>query len=388
MSQPPERETGRPSTAAIVVMCGPLAGLSGGDVHALRLVQRWNQRYAGGALLLAPELMRPSLPAGVEGQLRPVRTPVDRLLRGLASYALIVLLRTLITSINAPKARVTIASSHFFHDVIPCAVHRLRHRSRPVAYVYHLVREMDRPPSLRTQLSVAAETLSVTLLRRTGALVFVDNDQTRAALESAGLDPGSIAMTRNAYDPSIPLPPRSRPETPHLLFAGRFTAEKGIWDMLALSRALAEQVPEARVTMIGDGPLRAEFTQAAQSDGLAKLAAPGFVTEEEKWSLLRSATLFVAPSVEEGWGIAVGEALTAELPTVVYDLPAYEHFGDLVRRVPTGDREAFVRTVTGLLEAPGELHELERHVAAAGSLQTWSEILDGEIERMMALSQD
>src|SRR5829696_7954788 len=122
MARPPQRGDEARPPAALVVMCGPLAGLSGGDVHALRLMQRWERRAPGAALLLAPELMRPQLPKGVDPRMRPVRTPLDPLLRGLVTYALIVVLRTVAASFRAPPARVTVASSHFFHDVIPCVV--------------------------------------------------------------------------------------------------------------------------------------------------------------------------------------------------------------------------------------------------------------------------
>jgi glycosyltransferase involved in cell wall biosynthesis len=379
----------RSDTEALVVMCGPLAGLSGGDMHALKLVQRWNERRPGAALLLAPDLMRPKLPPGVEPRLLPVRTPFDRFLKGLVSYAVIVILRAIRVSLSAPPARVTIASSHFFQDVIPCVVHRLRHRSMPAAYVYHLVEDMDRPPSLRSRLSVAAERFSIGLLRRAKAVVFVDNEQARRSLERAGLEPGRIFLTQNAYDPPDSLPARSGPDEPVIAFTGRFTAEKGIWEMLVLARELARRMPAARIAMLGEGPLRTEFLARLQDEGLTNVTAPGFVSEEEKWATLRSASLFAAPSREEGWGIAVGEALRAELPAVVCDLPAYEHFGDLVQRVPTGDEAAFVEEVIGLLADPDQLADLSRQVArGAGRLPTWQQILDSEIERLGSLASD
>lgn len=367
-------------------MCGPLAGLSGGDVHALRLVARWNDRRPGAALLLAPEMMRSKLPERARIRLRPVRTPLDGVLRGMLSYAAIVLIRTVRASFAAPDARVTIASSHFFHDVIPCVAHRFRRGSQPAAYVYHLVRDMDRPESLRSRLSVAAERFSVALLRRSRALVFVDNDEARESLAAAGIAPELIVPTRNAYDAEVAVPARTTGNR-LVVFAGRFTQEKGIWDMLELARALAERMPEARIAMIGEGPLRHSLLARVEAEGLANVDAPGFVSEERKWALLRSADLFAAPSREEGWGIAVGEALTAELPAVVYDLPAYSHFGDLVRRVPFAETARFVDEAVGLLGDADALAALQRRVAAgAARLPSWDEILDAEIDRLQAMA--
>jgi glycosyltransferase involved in cell wall biosynthesis len=360
-------------------MCGPVTGFSGGDVHALRLVEQWNQQAPGSALLLAPETARDALPPAVAGATRTIRTPLDRWLGGLVSYSLVIVLRTIAAVARAPRAGVAIAASHFFHDVLPVAAHRLRFRSRPVVYVYHLISDMQRERSLRSFVSGAGERFSVALLRRAGALLFVDNDETRASLTRLGVAPALIVSTENAYDPSVELPPRVEPERPVVLFAGRFTEEKGVWDMLELARA----IPEATVTMIGDGPLRAQLLDRARVEGIGNLQVPGYVSEAEKWRLLRSATLFAAPSREEGWGIAVGEALTAGLPVVAYDLPAYSHLGDLPRRVARGDFPAFQAAVADLVANPERLaREAGRIRAGAARLPSWEAILTREIDQM------
>jgi glycosyltransferase involved in cell wall biosynthesis len=362
-------------------MCGPLAGLSGGDVHALRLVEHWNSQAPGSAVLIAPETIRANLPPGVNPVTQAISTPLDRWLRGLVSYAAVVVLRTFAALVHAPRATVAIAASHFFHDVIPVVAHRLRFRSRPVAYVYHLVADMQRGRSLRSLLSRMAERFSIELLRRAGALLFVDNLDTRESLARLGIAPELIVPTKNAYDPPVELAPRAEPERPMVLFAGRFTEEKGVWDMLEVAR----EAPYSTVTMIGDGPLRAEVLERVRHEGIENVDVPGYVSEEEKWRLLRSATVFAAPSREEGWGIAVGEALTAGLPVVAYDLPAYRHVGNLPLRIPPGDVQLFVEAVTELLTHPAQLRrELERVRAGADCLPRWSSILSREIEAIGA----
>jgi glycosyltransferase involved in cell wall biosynthesis len=276
-----------------------------------------------------------------------------------------------------------VAASHFFHDVIPAALHKLRHGSVPVVYVYHLIGDEKRTPSVRTLLSVAGERFSVALMRLSRALVFIDNHETRQSLTRLGIADERLVMTGNAYDPLISLPEASTSETPSVVFMGRFTAEKGIWDMLALARALKDAVPEARVTMLGDGPLRGELVKRVAREGLQNIDTPGFIDEETKWRRLRAATLFVAPSREEGWGIAVGEALTAGLPVVAYDLPAYSHFGNLPMRVPVDDGHRLISTVVDLLRDPDRLAaERERVHSLTGTLPRWSELLDAELDAL------
>lgn len=47
-----------------------------------------------------------------------------------------------------------------------------------------------------------------------------------------------------------------------------------------------------------------------------KILFPGFVTDEEKFSILNSASLFVYPSLYEGFGLPVLEALSLGVPTI------------------------------------------------------------------------
>lgn len=50
------------------------------------------------------------------------------------------------------------------------------------------------------------------------------------------------------------------------------------------------------------------------------------VPDDYLYSLLKSSKVFVFPSHEEGWGIAVCEAMAAGLPIVAYDLAPFREF--------------------------------------------------------------
>jgi glycosyltransferase involved in cell wall biosynthesis len=203
-------------------------------------------------------------------------------------------------------------------------------------------------------------------LRRVEALVFVDNDATAEALVERGFAPQNVVVTENAYDPIESLPPRTPSSEPRLVTVGRLSLEKGIWDVVAIAR----RMPEVRVIVIGDGPLLGAVKARVRALGLDNVDIRGFVLEREKWQLLRTANAFVGPSREEGWGIAVGEAVTAGLPAVVYDLPAYQHFGDRVSRVPVGDVDALIAAVREALAHPSE--------PDAAGLPNWHDVLQRE----------
>jgi len=362
-----------------MVMCGPLAGVSGGDTHALRFVAAWERDRPGTVSLIAPPSTAEYLPHATRQTMLALRTPLDARLCNLGVYSVAVILRTILATMRMPSTRIAVASSHFFYDVIPCVVARRRQGALVGAFVYHVIADMDRDRTLRSALSRLGERFALWMLRRWGDIVFVNNEDVAGSLRRRGFASDRVVMTGNAFDPLVPLPPRVNGGPPVLAFCGRLVEEKGIWDILELGRALAATVPSARIDMIGAGPLREAFSRRLSVSGLDNIRMLGFVSEEDKWALLRSATLFVAPSREEGWGIAVGEALTAGTPVLAYDLPAYRYLGDSIERVPTGDTPAFVSTAEQLVRDPELLARQQRTVeAVAGRLPRWDDVLAAE----------
>ncbi len=105
-----------------------------------------------------------------------------------------------------------------------------------------------------------------------------------------------------------------------LLFLSRLDPKKRVELLLAAFEQVAAQLPQARLVVAGGGQpgyVEGIKRRMAQSPFAARMHFAGFIGGAEKQDALAGADLFVLPSNFENFGVAVVEALQAELPVVV-----------------------------------------------------------------------
>jgi glycosyltransferase involved in cell wall biosynthesis len=134
-----------------------------------------------------------------------------------------------------------------------------------------------------------------------------------------------------------------------LVAVARLVPQKGLdvaIDALALVR---EEHPDARLVVLGEGPLREELAERARTRGIEDaVSLPGRVGDVAWW--LRRADVIVHPARWEGFGLALLEAMLCARPIVA----------SRVSSIP----EIVVDGVTGLLVAPDDAATLASAVTA------------------------
>jgi glycosyltransferase involved in cell wall biosynthesis len=114
-----------------------------------------------------------------------------------------------------------------------------------------------------------------------------------------------------------PAPLVARESEPTVVFVARLVAMKRPLDAVEAFSRLRARVPDAKLWVIGDGPLR-DRLRAAAPDGVSIL---GRVGHDELRARLARAHVLVATSVREGWGLSVSEAAACGTPAIAYDVP-------------------------------------------------------------------
>ena len=111
--------------------------------------------------------------------------------------------------------------------------------------------------------------------------------------------------------PECPLP-----ESQAILYAGGLIAHKGVDLLLAAYAALADEFPDAKLWIAGDGPDRAELQTAAANS--PRIHFLGQLDERELAGRYQGARLVVVPSLGlESSGLVVVEAMAHGRPVVV-----------------------------------------------------------------------
>ena len=197
-----------------------------------------------------------------------------------------------------------------------------------------------------------------------------------AADEIAGhsaIRPERIRVVYNGVDP-VTVPDERRQsviraaglaDRPYVLWVGSLEPRKRLGTLVAAMATLHRRGLRARLVLVGyEGWLGKGLVAAADRSELgADLIERGPVPDEELWALYAGAAVFAFPSVHEGFGLPVLEAMTQGAPVVCSDLAVFrEVAGDAAVRVATGDVGAWVDAIGGLLADP----EAARRFGEAG----------------------
>ena len=128
----------------------------------------------------------------------------------------------------------------------------------------------------------------------------------------------------NVYRPGLAPIRHLRDENLNVLFVGRLEKRKGLGDLLRAYRAMSMRVPQTRLIIVGDGPLRGRVESYVARHRLANVVLAGYVPESVKPRYYNSADIFCAPATgAESFGIVLLEALASGLPVVATEVPGY-----------------------------------------------------------------
>jgi phosphatidylinositol alpha-mannosyltransferase len=165
----------------------------------------------------------------------------------------------------------------------------------------------------------------------------------------------------DVFHPSAPPPPGIDKDVPTILFLGRFDPRNGLTTLIDSFRRVkgrGNRGREARLVVVGDGPLREHYYKQANGD--KDIVFVGAVLEGRP-SYYAHSSVYACPTTKASFGITLLEAMACETPVVCSDILGFRDVvvdGREALMVPCGDRDALADALVRVLDDQGLAIEL------------------------------
>jgi glycosyltransferase involved in cell wall biosynthesis len=223
-------------------------------------------------------------------------------------------------------------------------------------------------PPIRPEGSERVRRRAPWLLRRVERVLTPSEAVRYEAIARFGLDPDRVEAIPLGVAPAPPADEAAGwrpPAGPFVCYLGAANPRKNLPVLIDSWRLAREQAPPLRLVLAGPGTEKFD----SPAEGISGL---GVVNEAKRSALLSAAVAFAYPSLYEGFGLPVVEAMRAGAPVIVSRTAALlETAGDAALVVDPDSREQWARAILRVLREPGLGGELKRRGAVRASDFCW-----------------
>lgn len=199
-----------------------------------------------------------------------------------------------------------------------------------------------------------------------------------------GINPEKVRVIPNGVDTTWFVPPKEEERENLILFVGSLIERKGVKYLISAMPMILKLFPHYRLVIVGEGPqayFLKELTNKANLTGYVSFV--GSQSQEGVRAWMQRAKLLVLPSLEEGMGVVLIEALACGTPVVATYVDGIR---DVVTPevgvlVPPADSEALFKGIQEVLSDHNRWAAMSRSARErAVKCYEWGQIADKFIE--------
>lgn len=226
---------------------------------------------------------------------------------------------------------IVYVGSDFFPDVVPAFLYKIIHpKTMWFQCIFHIYPDWKKRPGnkLRNFFAQYCQKFSFKLARHADRIINI-NYQIKDDLVQFGLRANNFVVNTPGinveYFQNLEIDAGTKKYD--ATFLARLNPSKGIFDLIEIWKKVVKKNPSVRLAIMGGGSreINERMNQKIREAGLEKnIDLLGFLENDESFSIIKNSRVFLFPSHEEGFGIAVAEAMACGVPVISWDLPIYQ----------------------------------------------------------------
>ena len=216
------------------------------------------------------------------------------------------------------------------------------------------------------------------LKRRADRIVCISEATAGDVVRELGVDRERISIVYPGVDEAFfdakPAPPAILGGAPYILAVGTLNERKNLGVLIDAFASVARRDHDVRLVIVGSPDRDAErIRRRIREQGLeSRTVLLGFVSDEELPGIVAGASVLVFPSLFEGYGMPVAEALAAGTCVVASSDPSLdEAAGPGVTRFAPTDAQGLARVIRSAISSRPSRRTID--VGAHPTLRRWSQ---------------
>ncbi len=210
----------------------------------------------------------------------------------------------------------SVLSSRFDVFHLSNQIRRLPRRTRVTATVHDLTCWLM--PEVHTRGNIEADRrFAAAILTRASRLIAVSENTRQDAIRVLRIDPSRIETIHSGVPPAYFDAPPTPARRPYVLYVGTIEPRKNIGRLLDAWLALKPDLRAGYELLLAGPPgWNSDDVFARLASGIEGVRHLGYVPERDLPGLTAGATAFVYPSLYEGFGFPVAQAMAARVPVL------------------------------------------------------------------------
>jgi glycosyltransferase involved in cell wall biosynthesis len=277
-------------------------------------------------------------------------------------------------SLGRVAARAAVDVVHWPHYVVPIKT------PAPTVVTIHDLMHLTQPEHRSPAKRLYAGWMLLHAIRKAAAVIAVSGVAARQIAETFPEARGKLQVVSNGIDPvffsasTADVAARLGIRGPYLLYCGNDKPHKNLPRLFEAFALFRRQYPDFELVLAGVPAATASsrHSRAKELGIFESLREPGFVADADLAALMAGATVFVLPSLVEGFGLPLVEAMAAGAPVACSNRDALtEVAGGAARLFDPENPSDMAAALSSLAGSPDARAELRAKGRARALSFTW-----------------